>query len=192
MTTTERRDEEFRAVERTALLYLADARSVPGAEPLDPWRPRLRLWHYPAFEPYYAWSIFTVNGAASRTSSTMVRQLRWDRVADAERLLMPMTGLQRGFHTDPTIELRDRIIDADIFESRLAALRMLAFPVFAAPAWGIDGETFGIEVFNSASIEWWCDGPAGFAPIAAWAAAMRDWLAEIAAGTGEPATQSAR
>jgi hypothetical protein len=117
----------------------------------------------------------------------LVRQTTWDYLVDAKRFREPITGLAKGFHTNPTIEVRDRLLDTTSFEKRMSTLRTIVFPAFCLQPFGLDGETFGLALRrDEVSIEWWCNGPEPWHNLTEWASEMRNWLASIAAKDPEP------
>ncbi len=181
----EQRQIEFRQVEGLAMGYLAFPQSVPKADDLGNWRFLLRLWHLPAFAEYRSWGLYRHQSPASRHVRSLVRQVTWDREGDYRRLFDPLEGLERGYHIQPTIEIRDRPLVTEELDERLAELKEISFPVFASGGIGIDGESFGIEnpVFRD-RVEWWCEGPESWKGITSWTASMREWL--IATAAEEP------
>ena len=179
---SEQRHAEFREAELTAMRYLTAPDTVPKAQSLDRWQFCLRLWQYPSFSENRSWGIFRSHERGSRQVRTLVRQITWDRLCDAERFALPLVGLERGFHTQPTIEVRDRPLDSAAFDSRMTALRAISFPAFSTHGLGIDGEVFGVAVphHHGATVEWWCDGPESWRALTCWAAEVRDWLTTVA------------
>ena len=186
-TSQEIRPDEFRELYSTAERYLTQPHTIPKAQSLDSWHLELRLWHFPSFTEHRSWGIYQHRERGVRRARTLVRQVTWDYAADSKRLLDPLTGLEQGFHTNPTIEVRDRSLDTASFESRFTVLTTIAFPAFAARGIGIDGETFGIAYPRpGASVEWWCDGPESWQPLTRWAAEVISWLTEITAAPPRP------
>ncbi len=161
--------------------YLTAPHSLPKARSLERWRFLLRLWHYPSFDASRAWGIYRLTERGGRMIRTMVRQVTWDGPHDAKRFYLPLTGLEKGFHTAPTIDVRDRPIDSTEFDHRMEALKSISFPAFSATDIGIDGEYFGVAIPNhGASIKWWCEGPNTWRDLTAWASQTREWLTDIA------------
>lgn len=191
---SERRDQEFYELQHLAFGYLTRPETAPEAASLQRWQLRVRLWHYPSFSENRSWVVFQRHDRGTRQFLTMVRQVTWDRMADAGRMLDPLVGLAKGFHTEPTLEVRDWVIDSALFESRMDALAVISFPAFAKHGIGIDGETFGIafpDYLRRASIEWWCKGPEAWREVTAWAADMRDWLTHLISTSEQPPSSHA-
>lgn len=181
-STRERREAEEHELRRLAMQYLEAPETVPKAEPLRRWMFRLRLWHYPSFTPMRSWGVYEHRPSPNRPTKLIVRQITWDQSADWERLHQPLVGLVKGFHCAPSIEVRDRPIDSQIFERRLAELRTIKVPVFENGGIGLDGESFGVAMPGSGQeLEWWCDGPDSWQSLTAWAAKVRKWLGEVTA-----------
>jgi hypothetical protein len=185
-TIPEQRESEFRKLETLATRYLRFPHSIPKADDIRRWRFCLRLWHSPSFAESRAWGLYQQQDRGSLQIRSMVRQVTWDRPSDADRLFMPLIGLEEGFHSCPTIEVRDRPISTTELESRLNELTGIAFPAFATRGIGIDGETFGIEYPDyGASVQWWCEGPESWSDLASWASEVRDWLFSVAAAEAD-------
>ena len=173
---TERRDEDLQQLSAAARVCLETPLSIPSAPSLETCGPLLRLWAYPSFSDHVAWHVFR-----RRRDSPMVRRVCWGRQADADRLLDPLRGLREGFHATPTVEIRDRPLDAAALERHLARLKEISIPVGAGRgAIMIDGTKFGIELTNGGVLIEWCDAYApGWEPLVAWAAKTRQWLDEV-------------
>ena len=181
-TIPEQREAEFRNLENLATGYLQFPHSIPTAGDLSRWQFCLRLWHSPSFAESRAWGLYQHHERGSRQIQSMVRQVTWDQPSDADRLFRPLIGLMEGFHSSPTIEVRDRPISTTDLESRLNELAGFDFPAFATRGIGIDGERFGIEHPNHGTIvQWWREGPEAWRGLTSWASAVREWLASVAA-----------
>ena len=95
--------DEFAAVCKVAMGYLAAPHTVPTAPSLDQWRYRLRLWHYPSFHEYRAWGIYQFRASAvpgapahrAPQSPSLVRQVVWDHVADQRRRIVEVAEIPR-------------------------------------------------------------------------------------------------
>jgi hypothetical protein len=179
--TQENRYDEFRELEHTARGYLLRPDTIPSAPSLDAWFLQFQLWHFPSFTEHRSWAVYQRRERGSRLEHTMLRQTTWDYATDSRRLIDPLLGVSQGFHTSPTIEIRDRPISPEAFDSRIARLRDISFPAFYGRPGGIDGEFFGMAFPPPASVVWWwCDGPASWRTLIDWAAEMRHWLTSIA------------
>src|SRR5215813_10975640 len=122
----EKRQAELNELRRRAMILLKGA---DGIEPRDPIRgllPELRLWHYPAFSAHKSWTIFKPR---SQNSQIVVREVTWDFLADSARLLDPLVGLKQGFHTNPTIVVRDGKLPDYEFSSLIVQGRRLNIPL---------------------------------------------------------------
>jgi len=179
---SENRGHEFLEVERLAVSYMKHPHEMPKAQSLAAWKPIVLLWDFPSFRPYRSWGIFQRRERRASKDLSLVRQITWDRGADAERLSNPLTGLREGFHVQPTLEVRDRPLDTARLERFLDELRSISFPAFCAQGFGIDGDIFGVAYPQlSLSVEWWCEGPASWEALTHWAYTMREWLSEVTA-----------
>lgn len=171
---------DFNETRRIAAGYLEEPHTIPKAEDLRRWQFRLGMWHSPSFQENFGWGVYQLHERGRGTCS-MVRQVTWDLSAEGHRFSSPLVGLEKGFHVQPTIEVRDRPLDTVLLDHRLTVLANISFPAFAATGIGIDGESFGIQVpGRRAKIEWWCEGPESWRELTGWAAAMREWLTGVA------------
>jgi|ERR1700677_2373392 len=178
----EHRQAEFNELENTGWGYMKEPADIPGAPDLKGWYQQIRLWHFPALYSQRVWAVFQRKRPSDcGVTNTLLRQVTWDRIADTGRLSDPLQGLAKGFHVSPTMEIRDRPVDTDAYEARLAVLRKITFPAFAKSPIGLDGESFGIELeHRNTLVDWWCDGPDSWQELTQWAAATREWLESIA------------
>lgn len=127
----------------------------PESYPLLPQRNFIRLfrvWVYPTFAPYVAWSL------AQASEQFYIRRVVWDQVHTVD--LEPIT-----FGTElPVLE--------ETFHKLLAELRAMQLTPFTlASATGVDGTSYGVEVgtFNpSGRLSWWGNPPEAWSPLQAW------------------------
>jgi len=178
--------EEFRDLERTAKDYLMQPHTLPKADSLHGWSLQLQLWHFPSFSEHRSWAIYQHRERGEREASTVVRQTTWDYVRDSKRFSEPLTGLEQGFDTYPTIEIRDRPLNTADFQTRFKTLSSISFPAFHPQPDGLDGEFFGIALPEpGTSVWWWSDGPKPWQWLTQWAADAREWLSAVAAVPSE-------
>ncbi|WP_397385634.1 hypothetical protein [Prosthecobacter sp.] len=191
-SNSENRYGEFRELERTARHYLMHPDLIPKASSLDGWFLQLQLWHFPSFAMNRSWFIYQKRERGARGFQTLLRQTTWDYAADSQRFFEPLTGLAQGFHTQPTIEVRDRPLETAVFAARLSTLEQISFPAFCGCPGGIDGEFYGLAFPPpAASVWWWCDGPESWRSLTQWSADTRDWLVGIADGLPQPEQKEA-
>jgi len=142
----EKRHEEFEQTSERAMSYLRGTTPVPSADPLHGHRLVFRLWHFPSFSLHRSWAVSKLHRERATEDQWHVRQIAWDRPRDYTRFSDPLRGLSEGFHTLPTIEVRDRLIDTADITMRISSGRSIAISVVAVPHnIGTDGETFGYE-----------------------------------------------
>ena len=60
------------------------------------YKPILRLWIYPSFESYIVWIFNEPDFRMIQPKNLIIRQIIWDRNADAQRLNNPLEGLKKG------------------------------------------------------------------------------------------------
>lgn len=166
----EQRQREWDKLEMQAMFLLEHPHLLPEQKGLGKFHLALRLWHYPAFEPYTIWLVYR---GVRDEKSYLLREVVWDRSDEAERMLNPLEGLKRGFHTTPTFRIRTVELVKDEVDSRLTGLQHISLPVFTKRKYFViaDGDIFGIAVsglFLNAQISWWCDGQEEWQEVIAW------------------------
>jgi hypothetical protein len=113
---------------------------------------RLRVWTYPAFDPYRAWAIYVAQDGC------WLRRLTWRY--DPQAL-----GLGHFYGCETAL-------DAAFLEGRIAALKAICLSPFdSLDHIGLDGVSCGVELsgfLDKAHVRWWCDGPPSFAPLVRW------------------------
>jgi hypothetical protein len=134
-------------------------------------RPAIRLWRYPAFGSWNSWLLFTPLVKYDPKGLPVLRTVEWAQDEDGSRLLSPMEGLRLGFHTRPSVTVKDCTLLPPLVDDLLEQLRIINLAAFAAGPGGCDGTIFGVETldpFCSARVSWWAGGPPEFAPVKAW------------------------
>ena len=130
---------------------------------LDRMRIMLRVWSYPAFFNHVSWSVFESHVDEAGKRQTLVREVMWDRTHDLARFSDPLEGVRQGFHSPPTLHVRDAAVPPREYRQLLRDIAANPIPLVQfQPIIGLDGEQFGIASeagFNSARVEWWADGP---------------------------------
>jgi hypothetical protein len=98
------------------------------------------------------------------------------------RFADPLQGLREGFDAPPTITVRDGQIARESVTSWLQEVARIRIALFGVEApWGVDGESWGIEVirpFLQARLEWWGDGPTSRAGFTRAVARLRKQLTD--------------
>jgi hypothetical protein len=168
----EMRQKELAELQDKALYALEHVNS-PG------WRMwmRFQLWTYPSFGNYKSWSVFT----DSQNANTAVREVTWDNTSDGFRFTNPLEGLKKGWHTAPTILIKDAPLNKEELDSRLQFARAISTPVFANGGIGMDGTSYGFQMPIGSSgirLKWWEEGPKEWSELTTWAADMRVFLVE--------------
>jgi len=174
----EERQAELNELRRRAMILLKGA---DGIEPRDPIRgllPELRLWHYPAFSAHKSWTIFK---SRSQNSQSVVREVAWDFPADSMRLTDPLIGLKEGFHTNPSVTVRDgKLLDDELSVLIEKGRRINIQLIGIGRRLGLDGEFSGVESygFDRMRLEWWCEGPEEWRALIDWVMNLRNFLLE--------------
>ncbi|HEY7182082.1 MAG TPA: hypothetical protein VIC84_11715, partial [Blastocatellia bacterium] len=144
----ESRQSEFNELRRRAIILLECADRIEPRRPIRNLLAEFRLWHYPSFSAYRSWTAFTPM-PRSQNSQCMAREVTWDFPADDARLADPLEGLKQGFHTDPTVVVRDGELPDHEFSVLIEQGRRLNIPLIGIEQnCGLDGETSGIELFD--------------------------------------------
>jgi hypothetical protein len=176
----EKRSEERAEVQKRALWALGHAQELEPVGPVRRLQPELRVWHYPAFHPWVSWTVLREGRSSGGVARLWVREVSWDMPADMRRLSDPMEGLRCGFHTRPTLGVRDAELPAEQYQSLASAGSEVRIPIVTPDhAFGLDGETFGIETgdhFARFRCEWWGDGPQEWTDWVRWVAILRAFL----------------
>lgn len=169
---TEKREKEFQELEQKALRMLENPRFLPEDETTRNFVPTLHLWIAPTFTPDRHWYFYEPQRQLNPQPKPFVRQMIWQRQSDFQRLNNPLTGLQRGFHTEPTFEIKKFEIEKEMFENLHRQLSEISFPAFAKDEiLGLDGERFGIETlgfYHQARVSWWSVYPKEWQNIVEW------------------------
>jgi hypothetical protein len=179
---------ENRPEERAEL----EARGLHALEHPEPPEPRewgqrfapiVRLWRYPAFGAYTAWTLFAVTprpGDREEPEVVHIREVTWDRPYDMGRFADPLEGVRRGFRAPPTIRERDGELPEGEWRAWRDGMARVAIPLVGVEGVvGLDGETFGIETydgFNVFRLGWWCDGPREWWPFVRAVGRLREMM----------------
>lgn len=112
----------------------------------------LRVWTYPAFDPYCSWAI-----VATKTEY-FLRRVTWD-----QRVMSPSSPVTYGAEVP---------IDRTFAESVEQALQAIQLPAFIpVNTIGLDGVSNGVEVGSymaSATFRWWCEPPELWHALSTW------------------------
>jgi len=174
----ESRQAEFSELERRAIILLEGADKIEPQVPIRGLLPEFCLWYYPAFSAHKSWTVFK---SRSRNSQSVVREVTWDFPADSARLRDPLVGLKQGFHTNPTVVVRDGKLPDDEFSSLIEQGRRLNIPLIGIEQRvGLDGVIFGIELFgfDRVRLEWWRQGPKEWRALTDWVKKFRGFLSD--------------
>src|SRR5262245_23893922 len=172
----ENRQSEFNELSRRAIILLEGADRIEPQDPIRNLPPQFRLWPYPAFSAHKSWTIFK---SRSQNSQIVAREASWDFLADNARLADPLVGFKQGFHTNPTVVVRDGKLPDDEFSILIEEGRRLNILLIGIERGvGLDGEISGIELFglDRVRLEWWCEGPKEWRALTDWVEKFRDFL----------------
>lgn len=148
-------DDSARKREQQALHCLEHPEGYPGLPARQAHNRRLRLWQYPAFEPYQSWTVF------AHDSTAFVRRITWDRPGDARLELSTPTT----YGSEAQLPSNDV---CDIFSD----LHRLVIPPFLAastivthaPCYGIEFRTFSV----TCRLQWLSSAPDEWQQLAEW------------------------
>src|SRR5262245_5781501 len=173
----ENRQDEVNELRRRAITILESADVIEPRDPVRSLLPEIRLWHYPAFSAHKSWTIFK---SRSQNSQSVVREVTWDFLADSVRLTDPLIGLKQGFHTNPSISVRDgKLLNNDELSILIEKGRRLNIQLIKiGRRLGLDGEFSGVESygFDRMRLEWWCEGPEEWRSLIDWVVNLRNFL----------------
>ena len=147
----ENRPEELAELEVRARWALEHPEQLEPREAVEGVRMVLRLWHKLTFFDSTCWSVFRPVGRNREDASLMVRKVVWERTHDLRRFADPLEWLKQGYRAPPTIVVCDARMQSDQFTSLLAGLAQAPVSVASIKApWGLDGEWFGLKIWNLA------------------------------------------
>jgi len=168
----EKREKEWQELEAKAMRMLENPRLLPKDETTKNFAPTLHLWITPTFTPDKHWVFYKPRPQINPPPKPFVRQLIWQKQSDFKRLNDPLTGLQEGFHAEPTFETRTVEIEKEMLEILYQQLSEIRFPAFVRDEiLGLDGERFGVEIlgfYHQARVSWWSVYPKEWQEIVVW------------------------
>ncbi len=177
----ERREREWSDLQNRALYLLENVEQLAPREPIRGLHPVLRLWVYPSYESYTAWTIFrTIPNAAPEL--TIVRLSAWDRPFDSRRLREPLEGAKNGFSTEPTFEVRDAVLSPEDVAKLHLERKFTISLTTARDVVGLDGTSSGLHTYGflgGVRLSWWQNGPQEWRELITWSAEIRMFLTEL-------------
>jgi len=185
----ENRPEERAELEARGLHALEHPEPPEPREWGQRFAPSLRLWRYPAFDAWTAWTVFEmVLRPADREEPAFVQicEVTWDRPYDMGRFADPLEGVRRGFRAPPTIRVRDGELPAGELRAWQDGMAHAAIPLLGiGEVIGLDGERLGIETYGGSQpirLSWWADGPEEWRPLTRAVMKLMDTLGAQANG----------
>lgn len=177
----EKREKDWHELAAKAEKLLANPKLLKKEAILKCYKPILRLWIYPSFEPYKVWVFNTPDFKTIQPDDLRVIRAIWDHNEDYRRLSSPMKGLKEGFHTQPKIAVRSIELSGEVFDGIFSELRQIRFSAFAnyGKHIGIDGVRYGIETFDfthRTNISWWSVYPEEWQNLIDWFERTIDFL----------------
>jgi hypothetical protein len=136
------------------------------------------VWHFSALEQHAAWTVYSP-APRDNCRSGVVQQVVWNYSEDYSRMNDPMIGLkpENAFRIDPGLTHCIAEIAEDQILDRLKSLTSISLnPYIVDRPWGLDGETFGVQMFTfsgESSLSWWGEGPED------WLALTTYWLRQL-------------
>ena len=132
----------------------------------------LRLWHYPSFDRYTSWLVYSP--LAQEDANAIVVRSIWEQAFDAHRFIDPLDGLKHGFSSEPSMSLQQVELSREKLAPRLTTLGEIAPAAFVdEPGIAIDGASFGIETAGR-SFTWRDDSSES--KLIAWCREFREFL----------------
>ncbi len=136
-----------------ATQFLDNPLQYPGLPEKKFPRVLLRIWRYPAFEPYCSWAVI------EEKKQYFLRRIVWDQLS---RVQSP----------DPEMYGAETLIEKSIVDELMGQLQQIKLPAFIpVNTIGLDGVTNGVEVGDytaSARLSWWGEPPAEWAGLRLW------------------------
>ena len=178
----EKREKEWQELEAKARQMLGNLHLLPKDETTKNFAPTLHLWITPTFTPEKHWVFYKPRPQINPQPNPFVRQLIWQKQSDYKRLNNPLTGLQEGFHADPTFETKTVEIEKEMLDALHQQLSEIRFPAFARDKiLGLDGERCGIEIlgfYHQARVSWWSVYPDDWQELVRWFEKIQTFLEE--------------
>jgi len=176
----EDREKEWQNLQAKALQMLENPRLLPKDLQIKNFNQTLHLWISPTFTPEKHWIFYTPQPQINPQPKPIVQQIIWQRETDFRRLNDPLIGLQEGFYTEPTFEIKTIEIEKEIFDKiheNLTKIKVL--PFVKDEILGLDGEHFGVETlgsYHNAKITWWSSYPQEWKELIEWYEKVRKFL----------------
>lgn len=168
----EDREKEWQNLQAKALQMLENPRLLPKDLQIKNFNQTLHLWISPTFTPEKHWIFYTPQPQINPQPKPIVQQIIWQRETDFRRLNDPLIGLQEGFYTEPTFEIKTIEIELEFYRkirSKLSEIKLL--PFIEVESDGRDGEIFGVEtldLFYNGRITWWSSPPIEWNELTDW------------------------
>ena len=149
----ENRPEERNELIARAGQALEHPNEIEPRGDLHRYRLYLRLWRYPAFEPWISWAIFEPGRYADDVESFHVRQITWNQQYDLSRFAAPMEWLRQGYRTPPTLDVADMKVSCETLKPYLDELARAHIPLLPSEGYiTLDGEELGIETYGFSAL----------------------------------------
>lgn len=178
----ERREKEWQELEAKASQMLWNFQLLPKDETTRNFTPTLHLWISPTFTPEKHWFFYKPRPQINPQPKPFVRQMIWQKQSDFKRLNDPLTGLQEGFHAEPTFETKTVEIAKEMLENLHQKLSEIRFPAFVKDEiLGLDGERYGVEIvgfYHQARVSWWSVYPKEWQELVRWFEKIQEFLEE--------------
>ncbi len=169
---TENREKGWQELEAKVRHILNNPRLLPKDLRIKQFTQTLHLWISPTFTPEIHWTFYKPNLQINPQPNPIIQQMIWRKDADYQRLNNPLIGLQEGFHTEPTFEIKTIEIEKELFDKIHKNLAKIQIPPFMKDEiLGLDGEHFGVETlgsYHSAKISWWSSYPKEWQSLIDW------------------------
>lgn len=170
--------DPWAALAGRALWSLEHPDQIPPLERLDGRTLLLRLWRYRRWSPHRAWGIFT---AARTPADPLVREVRWNAVADLRRMTSSVQALKRRSSVRPSLRVRDAVVGAPRIGPFLEEAPRILPIARPSPRAGLRPlrDVVGIEGYRSLTpvrVEWEERSPDVGPAVRAWVARLQALL----------------
>lgn len=164
----EKREQEFTKLrERAAEGLERPAVHLPHHELV------VRLWHYPSFDRYTSWLVYSP--LPQKDANAIGVRAVWEQAFDAHRFIDPLDGLKHGFSSEPSMSLQQVDLSREELEPRLNALGRITPNAFIDDSGvAVDGASFGIETAGRSFT--WRDDSSESNLLIEWCREFRDFL----------------
>lgn len=127
--------------------------------------PKITIFHIPSFEDCHGWTVYYKQREDSRY---LLQDLIWRQSSDIERMEDARHRALKGISSEPTLEVRTAYLAAAWFWEQWRSLSQISIPIVVEPQYGLDGESYGINITYRLQLEWLNEPPSAWRELGTW------------------------